>query len=72
MIKKALFSTALNGQTKISWTKLGVAICAIVGGVVSAGVCPPAALPVAKIILAISAGVGLIGARDALGKKDAP
>jgi hypothetical protein len=67
MIKKLLKSGAAEAE-HVSWTKVGVAVCAVVGAVVGAGLCPPAALPVAKAILAIGAGVGLIGARDAIQK----
>lgn len=68
MFSKLFLAADSTGLSHVSWTKVGVAVCSVVGAVVTAGICPPAALPVAKAILAVGAGVGLIGARDALGK----
>jgi hypothetical protein len=66
-LKKLLIAS--DGQLNhISWTKVGATVCGIVGAIVTAGVCPPAALPYAKALLSIFAAVGIVGARDAIGK----
>lgn len=67
LLKKLLWAS--DGQLHhISWTKAGATVCGIVGAVIAAGVCPPVALPYAKAVLAIFAAIGVVGARDAIGK----
>ncbi len=68
MFKKLFRAVDKNGLDHVSWRKVGVTICSVAGAILSAGICPPAALPVAKAILAIGAGIGLVGAVDATKK----
>lgn len=68
MWKKLFRAVDKNGLDHVSWRKVGTAICSVASAVLLAGICPPAALPVAKAILAIGGGIGLIGAVDATKK----
>lgn len=64
---KKLLKAGVGEAEHVSWMKVGSLVVGVVGLVVTTGICPPAALPVAKGILSIGAAVGLIGARDAIG-----
>lgn len=69
MFDKLFMATdKITGKKHVSWMKVGGTIFSVTSAVVLSGICPPAALPVAKAIIAIGSGIGFIGARDALGK----
>jgi hypothetical protein len=66
MLQKLFKVVEKNGQTHISWMKVGSLVFTVLGGIIISGVCPPAILPYLKIIIGVGAAIGFVGARDAM------
>lgn len=64
MIKKFL-----KVEERISWTKVGIVVCSIITALLSSDCIPASWIPLCKVLLSIGAGIGLVGARDAIHKQ---